>query len=86
METTEELKAKLAEYGALPDDLTARVTWVDANPPPTVTVVCRECGVQMKTLSLSWQDVRQELELRGFLADKIGGWCDKCQPPDEEES
>ena len=85
MYTTNELKAKLAERDALPDDLTTRLTWTDGNPPPSVRIVCRDCGQLMKPLQLSWGDVRQEIELHGFVPEQIGGYCNRCAPPDDEE-
>jgi len=81
----EELKEKLVEYKALPDDLTARLIWQDANPPPKIPLRCRECGKIYGYFQLTWTDIEFELNKGRNPLREIGGLCPKCAGPEEEE-
>lgn len=84
IKTLEEAKQLLAEYNALPDDLTARLCWNGYERLPELTIHCSNCG-KHKSYPLSLDDIiwsvkHNQLKLTGEVME-----CEKCREPEDDE-
>ena len=79
------LKRKLAEYKALPDDLTIRLMWIDANPPPKTPFRCQITSKIYRHLQLDWHEVEQELKAGRNPLKELRGLCPAAREPEEPE-
>jgi len=87
MMTLDEARQLIAEYDALPDDLTQRIIWQDERMGllPKIPLVCRECGAHYKDFECGWGEVRWHVERNEAFPDSLKGYCPKHAPPADDD-
>ena len=80
-----ELRKQLAEFDALPDDLTTRINSPLSVPPP-IPKFCQTCHCQCGNFILNWDDIRISLKHHQDEDEyKLPSYCAKHDPCNDEE-
>lgn len=85
VKTPDEIKALVAEYRALPDDLTTRLNWSGSERLPHLQLTCKECGAIQEDVLVNMGELCRMADREDYRLN-YRGFCAKCAPADEEEA